>query len=92
MAHKDQNVCVFNKYGYCKFKSTCRSKHILERTWKDFGALPIEASICLVVHQSEANLTFLLDFVSLKKRIMSEGFWFFTLKMIKPASRNRYFP
>ena len=46
---------------------------MFQRTWKDFGALPIEASIRLVVHQSEANLTFLLDFVSLKKRIMSEG-------------------
>ena len=30
MAHKDQNVCVFNKYGYCKFRLTCRKQHILE--------------------------------------------------------------
>ena len=30
MAHEDQNVCVFNKYGYCKFKSNCRKQHILE--------------------------------------------------------------
>ena len=46
----------------------------------------IEASIRLVEHQYEANLTFLLDFVSLKKSIMSEECWLFTLKMIKPAS------
>ena len=63
-----------------------------ERTWKDFGTLPIEASIRLVVHQSKANLTFLLDFVSLKKRIMSEECWFFTLEMTPQALGTRDFP
>ena len=52
----------------------------------------IEASIRLVEHQYEANLTFLLDFVPLKKHIMSEECWFFTLRMRKPASRNRDLP
>ena len=26
-----QNVCTFNKYGYCRYKSSCRRQHIKER-------------------------------------------------------------
>ena len=31
MAQQNQNVCIFNKYGYCKFKNTCRKQHIQEK-------------------------------------------------------------
>ena len=31
MAQQNQNVCIFNKYGYCKFKYTCRKQHIQEK-------------------------------------------------------------
>ena len=30
MAYQNLNVCHFNKYGFCKFKSTCRKPHIME--------------------------------------------------------------
>ena len=30
MANQNLNVCDFNKYGFCKFKSTCRKPHIME--------------------------------------------------------------
>ena len=30
MAEENQNVCYFNKYGFCKFKLTCRKKHNME--------------------------------------------------------------
>ena len=30
MAIENQNVCYFNKYGFCKFKLTCRKKHNME--------------------------------------------------------------
>ena len=30
MAEENQNFCYFNKYGYCKFKLTCRRKHNME--------------------------------------------------------------
>ena len=54
------------------------------------GALPIEANdMVLVQHPIAANLTFLYGFVSLKKRIILEGCWFFTLKFMNPVSRNR---
>jgi len=35
---------------------------------------------------------FFKDIVSLKKCIMSEGCWFFTLKVMQPVSRIRDFP
>ena len=28
MAQQDQNVCKYNKYGFCKFRTTCRKQHI----------------------------------------------------------------
>ena len=31
MAQQNQNLCIFNKYGYCKFKYTCRKQHIQEK-------------------------------------------------------------
>ena len=39
-------------------------------------------------HQMGALLIFFLDLVKLKKRIMSEGFWFFTLKMTMQSLGN----
>ena len=30
MADQNLNICDFNKYGFCKFKSTCRKPHIME--------------------------------------------------------------
>ena len=30
MASENENVCKFFKYGFCKFKSNCRKKHVLE--------------------------------------------------------------
>ena len=59
------NIKKYNLTPKIFWSKNIRSKRILgivkQRTWKDFGALPIEASIPLVEHQSEANLTFVLD-------------------------------
>ena len=30
MAQQDQNVCKYDKYGFCKFRTTCRKQHIKE--------------------------------------------------------------
>ena len=30
-----QNVCTFNKFGYCKFKQNCRKQHITEKCEND---------------------------------------------------------
>ena len=30
MAQQNENVCRFNKFGFCKFRSTCRKQHYLE--------------------------------------------------------------
>ena len=30
MAQQNQNVCIFNKFGFCKFRINCRKQHILE--------------------------------------------------------------
>ena len=30
MALPNQNVCSFNKYGFCKFRLACRKQHIME--------------------------------------------------------------
>ena len=34
MAPQNQNVCSFNKYGFCKFKLNCRKQHIMEKCSK----------------------------------------------------------
>ena len=30
MAQQNENVCKFNKFGFCKFRSTCRKQHTKE--------------------------------------------------------------
>ena len=30
MAQQNRNICIFNKFGFCKFKTNCRKQHILE--------------------------------------------------------------
>ena len=30
MAQVKQNVCTFNKYGFCRFRSNCRKQHLME--------------------------------------------------------------
>ena len=61
-------------------------------SWKElfwnYMFASIQAKPATYHRQPVLSQLFLWGFVSLKKRIMSEGFWFFTLKMIKPASRN----
>ena len=27
MSQENQNICIFFKYGFCKFKKSCRNKH-----------------------------------------------------------------
>ena len=31
MAQQNQNVCSYNKYGFCKFGATCRKQHLMEK-------------------------------------------------------------
>ena len=31
MAQIRQNVCSFNKYGFCRFRIACRKQHIMEK-------------------------------------------------------------
>ena len=30
MAQQNKNVCSFNKFGFCKFRSACRRQHVME--------------------------------------------------------------
>ena len=46
MAHQNLNVCDFNKYGFCKFKSTCRKPHIMEICSKN----DCEIRVCSLRH------------------------------------------
>ena len=44
MAIENESVCFFNKYGFCKFRSTCRKYHNMEICLKN-GCEVIKCSL-----------------------------------------------
>ena len=58
-----EEVCIYQKFGFCKFKDTCKNKHLKE-TCKDLGAC-VNSKICQKRHPRGAKGTYLKDFAGL---------------------------